>query len=80
MHFSLWARSSNLMHNGPMMDLAKISQCLQTRLLSCERGDHDLNPELLKPDGPLRHAAVLVLLVEHDDGLGVLFTKRTENL
>lgn len=80
MYFSLWARSSNLMHNGPMMDLTNISQCLQTRVLSSERGDHDLNPELLKVDEPLRHAAVLVLLVEHDDSLSVLFTKRTENL
>lgn len=63
-----------------MMDLTHITQRLQTRLLFSERGDHDLNPELCATDGPLRHAAVLVLLVEHDDGLNVLFTKRTENL
>lgn len=63
-----------------MTDLAKISQCLQNRLLIRERGDHDLNPELSCTDGTLRHAAVLVLLVERDEDLSVLFTKRTDNL
>lgn len=44
-----------------------------------ERGDHDLNPGF-RPDGPLRPAAVLLGLVEHDHGLNMLFTRRTDHL
>ena len=40
------------------------------------RGDHDLNPGL-EPRRPLVPAAVLVPLVEHEDGLTVLLTLRT---
>ncbi len=47
------------------------------------RGDFDLNPEL-RPDlaegRPLRHAAVLVPLVERTDGATVLLTQRTDHL
>jgi 8-oxo-dGTP pyrophosphatase MutT (NUDIX family) len=43
------------------------------------RGDHDLNPDL-RPDGPLRPAAVLVPLVDRPDGLTVLLTERTAHL
>jgi 8-oxo-dGTP pyrophosphatase MutT (NUDIX family) len=43
------------------------------------RGDHDLNPEL-RPDGPLRAAAVLVPLVLRPDGITVLLTRRTDHL
>ncbi len=43
------------------------------------RGDHDLNPGL-RPDGPLRPAAVLVALVEREAELTVLFTQRTDHL
>jgi len=43
------------------------------------RGDHDLNPDL-RPDGPLRPAAVLVPLVDRADGLTVLLTERTAHL
>lgn len=43
------------------------------------RGDHDLEPEL-RPAGPLRAAAVLVPLVEHDDGPTVILTQRTNHL
>ncbi len=43
------------------------------------RGDHDLNPDML-PRQPLRPAAVLVPLVDRDDGLTVLLTQRTEHL
>ncbi|WP_028879958.1 CoA pyrophosphatase [Terasakiella pusilla] len=42
------------------------------------RGDHDLNGFRPKPDN--RAAAVLVPLVNHSDGLNVLFTKRTDHL
>lgn len=43
------------------------------------RGDHDLNPGML-PGQNLRQAAVLVPLIEHDDGLTVMLTKRTDHL
>jgi 8-oxo-dGTP pyrophosphatase MutT (NUDIX family) len=43
------------------------------------RGDHDLNPDML-PTRTLIPAAVLVGLVERPEGMGVLFTKRTQHL
>lgn len=44
-----------------------------------ERGDHDLNPGF-RPDAPLRPAAVLVGLVEREDELHLLLTRRTDHL
>jgi 8-oxo-dGTP pyrophosphatase MutT (NUDIX family) len=44
-----------------------------------ERGDYDLNPGY-KPAGELTPAAVLVPLIEHDDGMTVLLTQRTDHL
>lgn len=67
------------MHNGPMMDLEQISHRLKTHDAACERGDHDLNPGL-RPNAPLRRAAVLVGLVQRDARLSVLLTRRTEHL
>ncbi|UEM04640.1 CoA pyrophosphatase [Skermanella rosea] len=43
------------------------------------RGDHDLNPGTGAP-AQLRHAAVLVPLVERPDGMTVIFTQRTAHL
>lgn len=43
------------------------------------RGDHDLNPDMAPP-AELLPAAVLVPLVERDDGLTVLLTQRTAHL
>lgn len=43
------------------------------------KGDHDLNPGTA-PKLPLKPAAVLVGLVDHDDGLNVLLTQRTPHL
>ena len=43
------------------------------------RGDDDLNPGLIY-DGPLRPAAVLVPLIDRDEGLTILLTVRTEDL
>ncbi|HET8728597.1 MAG TPA: CoA pyrophosphatase [Alphaproteobacteria bacterium] len=43
------------------------------------RGDHDLNPGL-RPPAELRPAAVLVPLVEREDGLQILLTRRTDHL
>lgn len=43
------------------------------------RGDHALNPGL-EPMTPLKAAAVLVPLVEHQGGMTVLFTQRTAHL
>ena len=42
-------------------------------------GDFELNPSLKYPDKP-SPAAVLVPLVEHENGLTVLFTQRTDHL
>ena len=44
-----------------------------------ERGDHDLNPGY-RPDRPLKPAAVLVGLVERDEGMTLLLTRRTDHL
>jgi 8-oxo-dGTP pyrophosphatase MutT (NUDIX family) len=44
-----------------------------------DRGDHDLNPDM-RPEPPFRAAAVLVPLVEREDGMTVLLTKRAEHL
>jgi 8-oxo-dGTP pyrophosphatase MutT (NUDIX family) len=44
------------------------------------RGDHSLTPGSKLPEGALRAAAVLVPLVERDDGLWVILTQRTPHL
>lgn len=43
------------------------------------RGDHDLNPGT-GPGRKLRQAAVLIPLVEREDGLTLLLTRRTDHL
>jgi 8-oxo-dGTP pyrophosphatase MutT (NUDIX family) len=43
------------------------------------RGDHDLNQGVGAP-AKLRHASVLVPLVEREDGMTVIFTQRTAHL
>lgn len=43
------------------------------------RGDHDLNPGMT-PGTVLREAAVLVPLVERNDGLTMMLTQRTDHL
>ncbi|MBM3601202.1 MAG: CoA pyrophosphatase [Alphaproteobacteria bacterium] len=44
-----------------------------------DRGDHDLNPGM-RPEPPFTAAAVLVPLVEREQGVTVLLTKRTDHL
>jgi 8-oxo-dGTP pyrophosphatase MutT (NUDIX family) len=44
------------------------------------RGDHDLNPGETPPSAALRPAAVLVPLVEHQNGMTVLLTQRAAHL
>ncbi|WP_235017149.1 CoA pyrophosphatase [Tistlia consotensis] len=44
------------------------------------RGDHELNPQLYEPGRALRHAAVLVPLIERDRGLHVVLTRRSQHL
>jgi 8-oxo-dGTP pyrophosphatase MutT (NUDIX family) len=44
-----------------------------------ERGDHALNPGMKKKD-TLRDAAVLILLIQRDDGVTIVFTERTKTL
>ena len=62
-----------------MVDISQISQRLQARAQPGERGDHDLNPGL-RPEAPLRRAAVLVTLVERETEISVLLTRRTDHL
>lgn len=45
-----------------------------------DRGDHDLNPDMLDDQDEATDAAVLVPLVERADGLTVLLTRRTDHL
>ena len=49
------------------------------RLERSERGDHDLNPGMGKPNR-VRPAAVLVPIVERPGGMTVLLTRRTDHL
>jgi len=44
------------------------------------RGDHDLNPGETPPSAALRPAAVLVPLIDYNDGMAVLLTQRTAHL
>jgi 8-oxo-dGTP pyrophosphatase MutT (NUDIX family) len=44
-----------------------------------QRGDHDLNPDMA-PRLPLREAAVLIGLIEHDAGTTILLTRRNDRL
>ena len=60
-----------------MRNLIERSLLLPSELI---RGDHDLNPGQRPPDQPLKPAAVLVPLVDREDGMTVLLTKRTEHL
>lgn len=46
---------------------------------AAQRGDHDLNPGMA-PAAETRPAAVLVPLVERDNGIHLLLTQRTEHL
>lgn len=50
-----------------------------SRAQRTERGDHDLNPGMVKPT-ELTQAAVLVPIVERNNGLTVLLTQRTDHL
>jgi 8-oxo-dGTP pyrophosphatase MutT (NUDIX family) len=42
--------------------------------------DYDLNPDLLVPQDGLQPAAVLILLIEREEGLSVLFTRRADHM
>ncbi|OYX35289.1 MAG: coenzyme A pyrophosphatase [Caulobacterales bacterium 32-69-10] len=45
------------------------------------RSDHEMSPEgWPKPTGPLQPAAVLIPLVERDEGLTILLTRRAEGM
>jgi 8-oxo-dGTP pyrophosphatase MutT (NUDIX family) len=49
-------------------------------LREATRGDHDLNPGWTPPSAALRPAAVLVPLVDRNEGMTVLLTQRTAHL
>ncbi len=59
--------------------IQRISNSATETITPNEHGDHDLNPDL-RPHQPLRQAAVLIGLVEHQTGLSVLLTQRTDHL
>ena len=65
---------------------AAISQILEDdsddidRRIAKNRGDHDLNEEGMRPEPPLKPAAVLVPLVEHRSGFTILLTQRSPDL
>lgn len=63
----------------PSVIIDKLGNSFETFGIRTSRGDHDLNPGM-PPGEPLRHAAVLVPIVAHDDGLTMLLTKRTDHL
>lgn len=73
----------NVLMSGPDLDIAEIEARIRDANLAAQarpaRGDHDLNPGF-HPSHPLRPAAVLVGLVAHGDGVGVLLTRRTDHL
>jgi len=69
---------------GPFIDMTMLDrQTIKQRLAvppTGDRGDHDLNPGFKPPRDPLLPAAVLVPLVEKQDGFTVLLTRRTHHL
>jgi len=60
--------------------IERLEQSFETfGVRSSARGDHDLNPGM-RPGTELREAAVLVPLVERDQGLTMMLTQRTDHL
>ena len=64
---------SRLLRIAPMQARAQPGRTLKIR------GDHDLNHGMAAPAN-LRHASVLVPLVEREGGMTVIFTQRTAHL
>ncbi|MFM9844034.1 MAG: CoA pyrophosphatase [Dongiaceae bacterium] len=63
-----------------MFTRSRIVECLRgAPAPGIRRGDQDLNPDI-EPKRPLTRAAVLVPLVDRQEGLTVLLTKRTDHL
>ncbi len=63
-----------------MFTRSRIVECLRgAPAPGIRRGDQDLNPDM-EPKRPLTRAAVLVPLVDRQDGLTVLLTKRADHL
>ncbi len=62
-----------------MLTLKEIERKLKNKHPPMTEGDHSLNAGM-KPEGKLRKAAVLILLVEREDGIHILFTERTAHL
>jgi 8-oxo-dGTP pyrophosphatase MutT (NUDIX family) len=59
---------------------AAISQMLHDDSEANLRGDHDLNEVGMRPDPPLKPAAVLVPLIEREEGFTILLTERAADL
>ncbi len=57
-----------------------ISQMLHDDSEANLRGDHDLNEVGMRPDPPLKPAAVLVPLIEREEGFTILLTERAADL
>ncbi len=76
-------RPAHARSDGPEMLEARIAACLDPlvdRTGGPGGSDHDLNPELTIPLDGLQEAAVLILLVEREQGLRVLLTQRAGDM
>lgn len=63
------------------MDLDRIAQCLiDAAQPVADRGDADLNPDMVPLRDTLIPASVLIPLVPRPDGLSVILTKRTSHM
>jgi len=62
----------------PCLNTLAIEHALAGRSLASS--DYDLNPDVRRPDRPLRPASVLVPLVERGAGLNLILTRRAARL
>lgn len=59
--------------------IERLDRSFETFGVRSSRGDHDLNPGM-QPGSNLREAAVLVPIIEREEGLTVMLTQRTDHL
>jgi 8-oxo-dGTP pyrophosphatase MutT (NUDIX family) len=69
-----------MLHDDTPLDAPAVIEDLPGQPPENRRGDHDLNDHDMRPNPPLIPAAVLVPLVERDDGYTVLLTERSADL
>lgn len=69
-----------MLHDDTPLDAPPVIEDVPGQPPQNRRGDHDLNDAGMRPNPPLIPAAVLVPLVERDDGYTVLLTERSADL